>query len=301
MGDLRRDLLAAYSIGFIILIAVLLVSASTVAILLYQGEQSEQSPAIAKATWGKAVKVDYIGRLVDGRVFDTSLWTVASNDALYPKSLSFTLRNQSSYTPLEFTIGSGQMIPGFERGVIGMVEGETKVIEVAPADGYGELNLSRLEEIPLLDSIPVFEVMNITEFIDEFSAAPKVGLTVSDPMWGWPVSVLEVNTDANRVRVMNSPVLGAEYKVYGNPEATPSTGWYAEVVYFDSSANGGAGLIQVRHGLDKNDEGYVKGVGSFGSFIVLEVSESGNKIVLNYNSEVTGVTLYFTVTLVDIA
>ena len=40
--------------------------------------------------------------------------------------------------PLSFTIGEGQMIPGFENGVIGMAPGETKTINIPCAEGYGE-------------------------------------------------------------------------------------------------------------------------------------------------------------------
>jgi hypothetical protein len=54
--------------------------------------------------------------------------------------------------------------------------------------------------------------------------------------------------------------------------------------------------------LEPEDAGYVKGVDASGDeFIVMEVDPQSNNLVLNYNSEVTGVTLFFTVTLVSIA
>ncbi|MBM4237864.1 MAG: FKBP-type peptidyl-prolyl cis-trans isomerase [Euryarchaeota archaeon] len=301
LRELRTDMRAAYNLTFIILIVILLVSASSVVILAYQGGQGSQSSPLEKAKWGDTVKVDYIGKLRDGRVFDTSLWGVASNDALYPKSLSFSLRNQSAYFPLEFRIGTGQMIRGFENGILGMAVGETKVLTIAPKDGYGQLNESKLLTIPLVEEMPVFETLNTSAFVSEFSVTPVVGLSLKDPKWGWDLTVIEVSMRADRVVIANSPVLGESYKVFGDPEGSSPTGWYAEVEYFDSSANGGAGLIMVRHHLTPSDAGYFEGVDQAGqTFIVHEVDESSGTVVLNYNLEVVGKTLYFTVTLVAI-
>jgi len=68
------------------------------------------------AKQGDTVKVHYTGKLEDGTVFDSS----------------------KDRDPLEFTIGSGSIIPGFENGVIGMSVGESKTVEIAPDDGYGQ-------------------------------------------------------------------------------------------------------------------------------------------------------------------
>ena len=68
-----------------------------------------------KAATGNTVKVHYTGRLEDGTVFDTSEWR----------------------DPLMFTIGRKQMIPGFEAGVIGMEEGEKKMINIPSDAAYG--------------------------------------------------------------------------------------------------------------------------------------------------------------------
>ena len=70
---------------------------------------------MAEAMEGNTVRVHYTGKLDDGTVFDSS----AGGD------------------PLEFTIGQGQMIPGFERGVVGMELGETRTVIVAADQAYG--------------------------------------------------------------------------------------------------------------------------------------------------------------------
>lgn len=70
---------------------------------------------MTQARNGDTVKVHYTGKLEDDTVFDTS----------------------TNLDPLEFTIGEGQLIPGFERAVVGMNPGESKTIEISPDEGYG--------------------------------------------------------------------------------------------------------------------------------------------------------------------
>lgn len=68
------------------------------------------------AASGDTVKIHYTGKLEDGTVFDTS----------------------AQGEPLEFTLGRGRVIPGFDEGVQGMEVGETRTISVPPDKGYGE-------------------------------------------------------------------------------------------------------------------------------------------------------------------
>ena len=70
---------------------------------------------MAQAKEGDTVKVHYTGKLEDGTVFDTS----------------------EERAPLEFTIGSGQIIRGFEQGVVGMEPGEAKTATIPPEEAYG--------------------------------------------------------------------------------------------------------------------------------------------------------------------
>jgi len=298
----KMDPRALTSTVLIVLIAILMVSASSVAVLLYTGSQSEQGPTSQTVMNGDTVKVNYIGRLDDGRVFDTSLWDVASNNALYPKSLSFTLRAQSAYTPLQFTVGSGSLIEGFDQGVLGMSVGETKVITVPPDEGYGYMNESLLVTMPLLMFAPVYDITNYTVFYGVYSQVPKSGMVVQDPLYGWDILVVDANSKSDTVLLMNKPLVGEKFAVYGEPDSSPSTGWYAEVVYIDSSAGAGNGIIEVRNLLTNADSGMVEGIdtSSGSTFYVDMVDESAGTFRMNYNNELLGKTLYFTVTLVSI-
>jgi len=69
----------------------------------------------ASAKNGDTVKVHYTGTLEDGTVFDTSV----------------------EQEPLEFTLGEGQLIPGFEQAVIGMKVGESKTVTIPTEEAYG--------------------------------------------------------------------------------------------------------------------------------------------------------------------
>lgn len=80
------------------------------------------------------VSGNYIGILEDGRMFDTSHADVARSSVPKLEAL-FQLRD--AYEPLSFTIGSG-VIQGFSNAATGTREGETAIVRVPPADGYGE-------------------------------------------------------------------------------------------------------------------------------------------------------------------
>lgn len=73
---------------------------------------------MTKAIDGKKIKVHYTGKLENGEIFDSSF----------------------DKEPLEFTIGKGEMIPGFEKGVLDMKVGEKKTIVLPPEEAYGQYN-----------------------------------------------------------------------------------------------------------------------------------------------------------------
>lgn len=76
---------------------------------------------------GDTVKVNYTGKFEDGSVFDSSV--------------------VEGRQPLTVTLGQGQLIPGFEKGLIDMAVGETKTIEIEPTDAYGSVNEEMYQEV----------------------------------------------------------------------------------------------------------------------------------------------------------
>jgi FKBP-type peptidyl-prolyl cis-trans isomerase SlpA len=75
------------------------------------------------------VSVNYTGKLEDGTIFDSSL--------------------VEGREPLNVTLGQGQLIKGFENGLLGMTVGESKSIEIESEDAYGEYLDYLVQEVPL--------------------------------------------------------------------------------------------------------------------------------------------------------
>jgi len=75
---------------------------------------------------GDTVSIHYKGTLGDGSTFDSS----------------------DGRDPLEFVVGSGQIIPGLDKAIPGMVVGDKKVVEIPCAEAYGEANPENRQAIP---------------------------------------------------------------------------------------------------------------------------------------------------------
>ncbi len=81
---------------------------------------------------GDKIKVEYQGKLDDGTVFDSS---------------------EKQGKPLEFQVGSKQVIKGFDDGVIGMEKGQEKEITLKPSEAYGDYNPELVKKVPK-DQLP---------------------------------------------------------------------------------------------------------------------------------------------------
>jgi peptidylprolyl isomerase len=107
---------------------------------------------------GDVVKVHYTGKLTNGEQFDSSV---------------------ERGEPLEFTVGAGQMIKGFDAAMPGMNLGEKKTINIAPEDGYGHRSEEAIIEFPK-ENIPA-----------DMKLEPGMPLTLSNQQ-GQPVPVIVV-------------------------------------------------------------------------------------------------------------
>ncbi len=117
---------------------------------------------MSEASTGNTVKIHYTGRFEDGTVFDTS----ADRD------------------PLEFTLGSGQVIPGMDSAVEGMKVGDSQTVSIPPEAAYGSHDERLVQSVPknllpedmtpevgmqLQSQTPEGQVMQlvVTEVVDE--------------------------------------------------------------------------------------------------------------------------------------
>jgi len=92
---------------------------------------------------GQKVVAHYRGTLDDGTEFDNS----------YDRG-----------EPIDFVVGVGQMIPGFDDAVLSMEPGERKTVRIPAAEAYGEYSDEALQTVPL-DLIPNSEMLPLGEYI----------------------------------------------------------------------------------------------------------------------------------------
>ncbi len=133
------------------------------------------SGAVQQAKTGDIVKVHYTGTLADGTEFDTS----AGNE------------------PMEFTIGEGQLIAGFEQAVIGMQVGESKTITIPVDQAYGQRSDDMIFEIGR-DELPA-------------SIDPEVGMQLQQTQGGSVsvVTIIEVTETTVKIDA-NHPLAGQD-------------------------------------------------------------------------------------------
>jgi peptidylprolyl isomerase len=81
---------------------------------------------MSQAKSGDTVKIHYTGTLDDGTEFDSS----------------------AGREPLEFEVGGGQVIPGFDNAVEGMAVGDKKSVKIEAGDAYGERHEQLVQQVP---------------------------------------------------------------------------------------------------------------------------------------------------------
>lgn len=127
-----------------------------------------------QAKKGDTARVHYTGRLEDGQVFDSS----------------------AGGEPLEFELGTGQVIAGFDEGIEGMSAGEKKIIEIEPSDAYGQRSEALVQTVSRAD-------INLE---DEPEAGMNLLLRLPDGN-EIPVAITEVTQDSITLDA-NHPLAG---------------------------------------------------------------------------------------------
>lgn len=105
-------------------------------------------------------------------------------------------------TPLQVTVGSGQLIPGFESALVGMQEGESKSVNIAPEQGYGQHNPEAIVSLPK-DTFPA----EIQENLQVGMVLPLV--LKQNPEQPFPAKTTEIG-DQTITFDLNHPLAGKE-------------------------------------------------------------------------------------------
>lgn len=120
---------------------------------------------------GDTVRIHYTGTLTDGTTFDSS----------------------EGRDPLEFVVGSGQIIPGLDKAMPGMAVGDKKVVEIPCAEAYGDVNPENQQAVPreqIPAEIPVELGLQLQMQSPEGQVIPVTVVDVTDT---------EVTLDANHM------------------------------------------------------------------------------------------------------
>lgn len=293
----------------VVLVVVTLAAAGGGAAFVYEHNKTKAATPILVVREGDNVTVNYIGIFgsgaQSGRVFDTSVYSVATNNLSYPKSLEYQSRGApSAYTPLPvhvgpsapsggYTIGNltfGSVVTGFWQGLLGLPGNRSSTIVVPPNLGYGSLNTSCISTAPLAYTVPVLVPVPAASFASLYpNGTAAVGAEFPDPTYGWNDSVFAVNSST--VTLQSLPSVGFRVSPNGLP-------------FVVSNLN--ATTISLTSQLTPADAGLVLGHIPTGGlcgatkFIVSSVNLSTGTFTENYNPEVQGETLDFVVTVVDI-
>ncbi len=244
-----------------------------------------------KVLTGDKVEVDYLGYLVDFRVFDTSIEDIARNFAIR-KTSDFQV--VASYEPLKVYVGPTDPDPedeyiisveGFWEAIVGMKVGGSRTVVLPPSKAYGEYANATLN---VTEEVLMLETMSYNEFNMNYNEDPIEGVVMRHHFWGWNTSIDYANESEDVVIIFNEPLLNQTISPYG---------WDSEVIYKNQSDNGGEGRILVRHDVEVG----TKGIYQNRSAEVKEIEEDTIKLEYNISSDPLGdEILIFDIKLVDI-
>lgn len=294
--------LCLISIGVVVIMVIILAGWTYVDEEGWPWDEETVEKELLLIQEGDEVSIDYTGRFLGtdenlGPVFDTSLPEIARNDSI-PKSLSF--QERPAYDDLTFTVGSGEMIKGFDASVRGKKEGDSFVVAVPPEDAYGASYVERILRIDQIHVIPLRETMPVSEFKLRFPVVQMIESTsFQHPFWDWNVEILDANIE--EVTIMNQPVYGAMYQSFP---------WNTTIVDISSDRN----VITLEHDTSNLDQKIPVPFEVFRGFDPLWGSDAmeanpeeppqegyitglSGQITVDFNREVQGKTLVFEITI----
>lgn len=248
---------------------------------------------------GDNVSVDYVGS-VNGKVFDSSIESVG-------KENNFSHR---TYQPMRFVVGKGQIIPGFEEGIIGMKVGESRTLTIPPEKAY-QKDPRLIHTVPILEKVPVIRIIPKVfeipgdQFNTIFGAGHKIGDSVKVPNSNVNLTILKINTTSN---------VSVSYNLAVGSNISAGAPWNDTVIKIDDKN------ITLKSGAKKNDIFKIGNVPWNSTVIdvdsvnitvrhnkIPEIKSGSSRIyfndtdiIIDQNNELAGETLVFNVTIKSI-
>jgi FKBP-type peptidyl-prolyl cis-trans isomerase 2 len=260
---------------------------------------------------GDNISVDYTGSYVDGKVFDTSIQRVAQANELPPRDV---------YEPLKFKVGQkpSAVIEGFDKGVVGMKKGETKILRIPPEEAY-PINPDMIQVAPIIQELPairtipkVFEIP-LEQFEQYFGTNHSKGDIVQIPDTNINATVNNITTEVSLAYNLkngsniwdarapwNETVVKIDDK---NITIRPNVTKNAIIQFPDAPFNTTVlDLNETNITLKHNPvpPTTIKVPGMFGQMQEMRISFNETSMIMDRNPEVSGKTLIFNVTLVSI-
>ena len=266
---------------------------------------------------GDNISVNYIGSFEGGKVFDTSIESVAkANDLFTPGA---------TYEPFNFSVGKtpSQAIEGFDEGVIGMKVGETKKLIIPPEKAY-PINPNKIQVIPIKDIIPTITVIPreikvpVGQFEQVFGPNHSVGNTVQIPNSNINITI----TNITITNITSEITLKYDLNV-GSIIWSANAPWNETVIKIDDKNISIKPIVKINDTIrlpnspynttvvDMNDENITlrhnpipettaELPDMFGQMVPTKIRFNETSIIMDQNSEVAGKTLLFNITLVSI-
>jgi FKBP-type peptidyl-prolyl cis-trans isomerase 2 len=221
--------------------------------------------------FGDTVSVDYILRLENGTIVDTSMASVAKEAGIFNPAVD--------YTPLKFkVVENNGIIKGFTHGVIGMKINETKEIVVQPENGYGLYDPKKVYSIPLYYNKSKFEKVPRKKLEMQRIRIEKGNVIFTDMGM---LAIKDFDNESVTLMYLLSP--GKKFSFGGIPQEVVNV--TNDTVYIKLDLEEGKQYIIG----DNNQKKHVT---------VLRINET--EAIVDENHKFAGKTLYFTVTLREI-
>ncbi|MDP2767720.1 MAG: FKBP-type peptidyl-prolyl cis-trans isomerase [Candidatus Methanoperedens sp.] len=184
---------------------------------------------------GDKISVDYTGSLENGKVFDTSIESEAKEKNLFAPG--------REYKPLQFNVGKGEVIKGFDEGVVGMMVGETKILTIPPEKGYGQIDPRAIQVLPIIQDVPgTITFPKVLEVpLYQFEGTFGQNHTVGDV-----VTLQRTNVNLTVQNVSTNVTLSYNLKV-GNNITSSGAPWNETVLKIDDKN------ITIKHDVKKNE------------------------------------------------